>query len=66
MEIKTFRVEGTIRRRGQLMSFSKAVRAIRSEDAVERIYADLGSQHHARRFDIAITSIAEVSTEEKG
>ncbi len=64
MDVKTFRVDGMIHRSGFSMAFSKEVRALRAEDAVERVYTDLGSQHRAKRINIKISSITEVSPEE--
>lgn len=64
MDVKTFRVDGMLRRSGFSMAFSKEVRALRAEDAVERVYADLGSQHRAKRVNIKIASVREVSPEE--
>lgn len=64
MEVKTFRVEGTISKPGYAMPFSKNIRALRMEDAVEKIYAELGSQHRAKRVHVKITSVNEVPLEE--
>ena len=64
MDVKTFRVNGMINRSGFSMAFSKEVRALRAEDAVERVYANLGSQHRAKRFNIKIASVSEVSPED--
>ena len=61
MEVKIFRVEGAIKKPGFIMPFSKDLRALKGEDAIEKIYADLGSQHKAKRFNVKIASIKEVS-----
>ena len=64
MEVKIFRVEGAIKKPRSFMPFSKDVRALKEEDAIEKVYADLGSQHRAKRFQVKIASIKEVSLEE--
>lgn len=63
MDVKTFRVDGNINRQGYFMSFSKEVRALKAEDAVEKVYAELGSQHRAKRVNIKIASVSEVIPE---
>ena len=62
--MKIFRVEGAIKKPGYVMPFSKDVRALKREDAVEKVYANLGSQHRAKRFHVKIASVKEVSLEE--
>ena len=64
MDVKTFRVDGKISRSGFSMAFSKEIRALRAEDAIESVYANLGSQHRAKRINIKIASVSEVSTVE--
>ncbi len=64
MEVKIFRVEGTVTKPGYVMPFSKDVRALKKDNAVEKIYTDLGSQHKAKRFHIKISSVKEVSLED--
>ena len=64
MEIKIFRVEGIITKPNYIMPFSKDIRALKSEDAVEKVYTDLGSQHKAKRFHVKINSVKEISLEE--
>lgn len=45
-------------------SFKKEVVAIKSEHAVEKVYAELGSRHRVKRFHIKIMKVEEVSLEE--
>ncbi|TMI25507.1 50S ribosomal protein L18a, partial [Candidatus Bathyarchaeota archaeon] len=35
--------------------------AVKSDDAVENLYADIGSRHKARRFEIRVQKVEEVS-----
>lgn len=46
------------------MPFSKDIQALKKEDAIEKIYADFGSQHRARRYNVKISSIKEIALEE--
>ena len=64
MDVKIFRVGGAIRKTGHVVPFSKDIRALKEEDALEKIYTDLGSQHRAKRFQIKIASVKEISLEE--
>ena len=46
------------------LTFDKLVPASKEEHALERIYAELGSRHRAKRYEIKITSISEEEQEE--
>lgn len=63
-EVKTFRITGEIRKPGQQASFKKEVRAMKSEDALEKAYKELGSKHKAKRFQIKMSSVEEIKPEE--
>jgi len=45
-------------------SFKKEVVALKSEHAVEKVYAELGSRHRVKRFHIRIVKVEEVKPEE--
>lgn len=64
MEIKIFRVRGVINKPGFILPFSKDLRALKRKNAIEKVYADLGSQHRAKRFNVKIASIKEITLEE--
>ena len=64
MEAKIFRVKGIITKKNFLMPFSKDVRAMKQEDAVEKIYTDFGSQQRVKRVHVKISSVNEISIEE--
>lgn len=64
MKVKIFRIEGAIKKAGNVVPFAKDIRALKEEDAVEKIYTDLGSQHQAKRFQIKIVSVKEISLED--
>ena len=59
--VKRFRITGELRKRGERLPFKKEFRALRKEDAIQNLYADMGSRHKARRFEIDIKNIEEIS-----
>jgi large subunit ribosomal protein LX len=63
-EVKVFRVTGEIRKPNYQTGFRKEVRAVKPEDAVEKIYTEVGSKHRAKRFQIKIIKVEEVPPEE--
>ena len=63
-EVKVFRVTGEIAKPNFKTAFKKEVRALKPENAKERIYMELGSKHRAKRFQIKIFKIEEVPPEE--
>jgi len=62
-EVKVFRVLGKIIKPNYRTSFRKEFRAIKPEEAVERVYQEMGSRHRAKRFQIKIVKVEEVSPE---
>ncbi len=62
--MKVFRVAGEIRKPNLKTSFRKEVVAIKPEHAVEKVYAELGSKHRIKRFQIKIASVEEIPPEE--
>jgi large subunit ribosomal protein LX len=63
-EVKVFRVSGEIRKPNLQTEFKKEVRALKPEDAVEKIYMDLGSKHRVKRFQMRISKVEEIGAEE--
>ncbi len=65
-ETKIFRVSGRIDKPGlyEPFTFNKEISAAKAAHAVEKIYAELGSRHRAKRFQIKINSVEEVVSEE--
>jgi len=61
---KVFRVTGEIRKPNLETSFRKEVVAIKPEHAVEKVYAELGSKHRVKRFQVKIVGVEEVPPEE--
>ena len=46
------------------LTFNKLVAAAKEEHALERIYAELGSRHRAKRHEINVTSVTIEEQEE--
>lgn len=62
--MKVFRVTGEIQKPNLKTSFRKEVVAIKPEHAVEKVYAELGSRHRAKRFHIKIVRVEEIPSQE--
>ncbi len=62
--MKVFRVIGEIRKPNLETPFKKEVVATKREHAVENVYAELGSRHRVKRFQIKILKVEEVSPED--
>ncbi|TEU04361.1 50S ribosomal protein L18a [Candidatus Bathyarchaeota archaeon] len=63
-EVKVFRVTGEIKKPNLHTNFRKEIRALKPEDAVETVYKEIGSKHRAKRFQIKIVKVEEISPEE--
>jgi large subunit ribosomal protein LX len=67
-EVKVYRVEGLMLishdRLPTWQKFTKEVRALNEEQALEYVYSILGSNHKLRRKHIKVTSIKEIKPEE--
>ena len=65
-EAKIFRVSGRIDkpRLYEPITFNKEIAAVKEAHALEKIYAEMGSRHRAKRFQIKIISVEEVVPEE--
>ena len=63
-EVKVFRVLGKIRKPNFQTEFKKEVRALKPEDAVDKVYKLLGSKHRVKRFQIKIFKVEEIAPEE--
>jgi len=62
VEVKTFRITGEVRKARATIPFDLEIRATKDQDAIERVYADLGSRHKARRLEIKLKKIEELKT----
>ena len=62
--MKAFKVTGEINKPQLKTSFAREIIADKSEHAIEKVYAELGSRHRVRRYHIKITSAKEVTADE--
>lgn len=60
MSVKTFRVNGKFKRKRKTQDFVQIVRAVKQEDVIEYILSTIGSQHHVKRYQIAIKNVEEL------
>jgi large subunit ribosomal protein LX len=63
-EVKIFRVTGEINKPNFKTNFKKEIRALKKEDAVDRVYKEIGSKHKAKHFQIKILKVEQISLEE--
>ena len=63
-ETKVFRVIGEIKKPKLKTSFRKEVIATKPEHALEKVYAELGSRHRVKRFQVKIAKIEEIPPQE--
>jgi len=68
VEVKIYRISGKILishdRLPTWQKFSIEVRALKPEDAIEKVLSELGSRHKLRRRHIRIEEVKEISLEE--
>ncbi len=65
MMSKVFRIKGEIMKKHffEPLTFNQLIKAAKEEHAVERIYAEMGSRHRAKRTEVKIESISEEQVE---
>jgi large subunit ribosomal protein LX len=59
-EVKTYRVKGEILDPKMRTNFTKEVRALKPEQAIEKVYCDFGSKHKLKRHSIRILKVEEL------
>jgi large subunit ribosomal protein LX len=64
IKVKVFRVTGEINKPKLKTPFAKEVVVDKPEHAVEKVYAEIGSKHRVKRFQIKIADVKEVPVEE--
>jgi large subunit ribosomal protein LX len=62
--MKAFKVTGKIAKPRLKTPFVRELLADKSEHAVEKVYAELGSRHRVQRHHITITAVKEVKADE--
>jgi large subunit ribosomal protein LX len=63
-KLKVFRVTGKICKPNLATPFAKEVLADKSEHALEKVYAEIGSKHRVRRYHIKISNVEEVPSDQ--
>lgn len=58
-EVKKFRITGEIKKGLSKFPFSVEFSALKKEHALQRLYAEMGSRHRARQFEIKVKDIQE-------
>ena len=58
-EVRKFRITGEIKKGMTKIPFSVEFNALKKEHALQRLYAEMGSRHRARQFEISIKDIQE-------
>ncbi len=58
--VKTFQVQGEIRKARATLPFRKVVKALNQKEAMEKIHLLFGSKHKAKRFQIKIAKAEEL------
>jgi large subunit ribosomal protein LX len=62
--MKAFKVTGEIKKPRLNTPFERELVADKSEHAVEKVYAEIGSRHRVKRCHITISTVQEVTAEE--
>ena len=62
--MKVFRVTGEINKPKLKTPIAKEVIVDKPEHAVEKIYAEIGSKHRVKRFQIKIVNVEEIPVDE--
>ncbi|ABR55716.1 50S ribosomal protein L18Ae [Methanococcus aeolicus] len=61
---KIYRIKGKIVGKDEPMVFTKEYKAMKEEDAIEKIYSEIGSKHNVKRASIKIIEVSEISADE--
>lgn len=62
-EVKKFKITGEIKKGLTKVPFSVEFNALKKEHALQRLYAEMGSRHRARHFEIKIKDVQESKQE---
>ena len=63
-EVKVFRVVGRITKPNYMTDFRKEIRTLKPEEAIEKVYNEIGSKHRAKRLQIKVLKVEEIGAEE--
>ena len=62
LQVQIFRIIGTYKSKRGPVEFNKEFRALREEDAIEQLYAEVGSKHRIKRNLISVKSVEKVTS----
>jgi len=62
--MKAFKVTGQIKKPGLNTPFARELLADKSEHAVEKVYAEIGSRHRVKRCHITINDVQEITADQ--
>jgi ribosomal protein L20A (L18A) len=62
-EVKKFTITGEIKKGKSRIPFSVNFNAMTQEQALQRLYAEMGSRHRARKFEITVKHIEQTERE---
>ncbi len=62
--MKAFKVTGEINKPRLATPFVRELLADKSEHAVEKVYAEIGSRHRVKRCHIKISSVKEITPDQ--
>ena len=62
--VKTFKITGEVKKPRTLIPFALVMRATKEQEAIERVYAEVGSRHKARRLEIRLKKVEELKSED--
>ena len=63
-EVRPFRITGEVKKPRTTIPFALELKATKEQDAINTVYADMGSRHKARRLEIKLEKIEELKTSE--
>jgi len=64
ISVKTFKITGEVKKPRTTIPFALTMRATKEQEAIERVYAEVGSRHKARRLEIKLKKVEELKTED--
>lgn len=65
-QVKVYIVSGEVKMGHFMTRFRKKVRALKPEDALERVYKEFGGRHKVKRRQIKIINVEESEPETEG
>lgn len=64
--VKVYAITGEVRMGNLMTRFRREIRALKPEQALERVYKELGGHHKAKRSAIKILRVEELEPEPEG